>query len=75
MSNGRDFLNDGAVTDMRSLNSKFERQQRANRAQQEADVVTDNGRRIMVRSPNGHYWSIAVSDAGVVSAVDQGTTL
>lgn len=75
MSTGRDILNSSAVTDIRSLNDKFDRQSRANRAAAEADVIADNGRRIMVRSPNGHYWSITVSDAGVVSAVDQGTTL
>lgn len=29
----------------------------------------------VAKSPNGHYWRIAVDNAGVVSTIDLGTTL
>lgn len=38
------------------------------------DIIINDERYLMIRSPNGHYWAISVSDAGVVSAVDKGTT-
>jgi hypothetical protein len=36
-------------------------------------VVIDGARELLLRSPNGHYWSIVVSDTGGLSAVDVGT--
>jgi hypothetical protein len=39
------------------------------------DVIIGDGRRLIIRSPNGHFWNITVSDAGVIAATDMGTTL
>lgn len=39
-----------------------------------SDVLMGDGRRLFLRSPNGHYWNITVSDAGALSATDMGAT-
>lgn len=49
-------------------------EQRGSRDGQE-DVVIDYNRRLMLRSPNGHYWAVTVDNAGALSTVDMGTSL
>lgn len=39
------------------------------------DVVVETPRRLLLRSPDGHYWAIAVTNAGALTATDVGTTL
>lgn len=39
------------------------------------DVLIDLNRRLILRSPNGHFWNVAVSDAGALTVTDMGTTL
>ena len=38
------------------------------------DVRVDGGRRLVLRSPDGHYWSITVDNAGALATTDIGTT-
>lgn len=38
------------------------------------DVVIDGFRRLMLRSPNGHYHAITVGDDGGLSSVDLGAS-
>jgi hypothetical protein len=51
-----------------------EERKRADRAASE-DVIIDGGRRVLLRSANGKYWRLNVSDLGVLSTTDMGTTL
>ena len=39
------------------------------------DVVIETPRRLLLRSPNGTYWSIGVTNAGVLTATNVGTSL
>jgi hypothetical protein len=39
------------------------------------DVIIGDGRRLIVRSPNGHFWNITVDNAGAITAIDMGTSL
>ena len=39
----------------------------------EGDVVAVDPRRLILRSPDGHFWSVTVDDAGVLGTVDLGT--
>lgn len=45
------------------------------RSSENNDVLIDASRRLIMRSPSGRFWALAVSDAGVLSAVDMGLTL
>jgi hypothetical protein len=51
-----------------------EHDRRLRRAENE-DVIIGDGRRLILRSPNGHFWNVTVSNAGVLSATDMGTSL
>lgn len=42
---------------------------------EQADVLCEGGRRLILRSPNGHFWSVGVDNAGVLTTTDMGTTL
>jgi hypothetical protein len=37
------------------------------------DVRVDGGPRLLLRSPDGHYWSITVDNAGALVTTDVGT--
>lgn len=39
------------------------------------DVLIGDGRRLIIRSPNGHFWNVGVSDAGALVITDLGTSL
>ena len=39
------------------------------------DVRIDGGRRLVLRSPDGHYWSITVDSAGVLLSTDLGAEI
>lgn len=39
------------------------------------DVIIDNSAKgLVLKSPNGHYWLVSVSNAGTLSQTDLGTT-
>ena len=59
----------------RQTRAAFADQSRRIRKATDDDVIIGDGRRLIVRSPNGHFWSITVSDAGVIAATDLGTTV
>lgn len=41
----------------------------------QGDVVIDGGRALKLRSANGTYWGLVVSNTGTLSTVNLGTTL
>lgn len=41
----------------------------------EDHVVIESPRKLLLRSPNGHYWDVQISNAGTVTLVDIGTEL
>lgn len=63
------------IRDVRGLTQRLDDQRLAIRELTEADIVFDEGRKLKLRSANGIYWSIQVSDLGVLSTTDEGTTL
>lgn len=60
------------VRDERQLRNEFDRQNRRQRDTEQGHVIIEDPRRLLLRSPNGHYWSIGVTDAGVLTATDVG---
>jgi len=36
-------------------------------------VIDESSNGVVLKSPNGHYWQIKVSDSGVLSQTDLGT--
>ena len=59
----------------RRTRAAFADQQRLLRKATDDDVMIGDGRRLIIRSPNGHFWSIGVSDAGALTVTDMGTSL
>ena len=41
----------------------------------DSDAVIETPRRLMLRSPNGHYWALHVHDNGKIDTTDMGTEL
>jgi hypothetical protein len=61
--------------DTRSADARgFCRPDRRIRKATDDDVIIGDGRRLLIRSPNGHFWSITVRRRAL-SATDMGTTL
>jgi hypothetical protein len=44
-------------------------------ARDDDDVILGDGRRLILRSPNGHFWNVTVDNLGALTATDMGTTL
>lgn len=65
----------GRLRDERQVRAAIEEQERRRRQAQQEDVRIENGRRLILRSPNGNFWSITVDDAGALTATDLGPTL
>lgn len=47
--------------------------QQEQRRQAGSDVVIADDRRLILRSPNGHFWALTVGDTGTLAATDLGT--
>lgn len=71
--NSKGFVPISALTDPRQVREEMDRMRRNQRDQNEGDVIIEYPRRLLLRSPNGKYWAISVSNAGVLSASDAGT--
>jgi hypothetical protein len=63
------------IRDVKGLNAALSDMESEMDAMAQEDVVIDNARRLMLRSPNGTYWAITVSDAGALSTVNMGASL
>lgn len=55
------------------IRQEIHRLDQERRVADERDVVIQHPRRLTLRSPNGHFWSVQISDTGAISAVDIGT--
>lgn len=55
-------------------NERVEEQRRVRNAMQE-DAIFDSNRRLLIRSESGEFWSIGVTDDGVVTASSIGRSL
>lgn len=75
MSAGTGRQRSASIKDVRSLQTQLDRTSRDLAAQGVEDVVIDNARRLLLRSPNGTYFAIGVTDAGVLTATNVGTSL
>lgn len=61
-----------SVKDLRSLQAELERQSNTLDRAAGEDVVIDDVRRLLLRSPNGTFWAITVDDAGGLATVNMG---
>lgn len=61
--------------DIQLLKSRVDRAERASSDADQTDVVIEYPRRLMLRSPNGHFWAIGVDNAGALTTTDMGTSL
>lgn len=75
MSAGTGRQRSATIKDVRSVQAQLDRASRDLGAMSIEDVVIDNARRLLLRSPNGTYFAIGVTDAGVVTATNVGTKL
>lgn len=71
--NSKGFVPISALTDSRQVREEMDRMRRNQRDQNEGDLIVEYPRRLLLRSPNGKYWAISVSNAGVLSASDAGS--
>ncbi|HEV2078706.1 MAG TPA: hypothetical protein VGR19_02250 [Allosphingosinicella sp.] len=63
------------VRNVQALTQHLENVRHDVRRIEEGDVILENGRRALIRSANGTYWSVTVTDAGVLQTTNVGTTL
>lgn len=59
--------------DRRSRVALSDQERRLRRAEV-ADLLVGDGRRLIIRSPNGHFWNVTIDDAGALVTADLGTT-
>lgn len=59
--------------DTNRLRQRADETDRARSREKRDDVVIEDPRRLFLRSPNGTYWQIGVTDAGVITATNMGT--
>ncbi|MCP3735619.1 hypothetical protein M9979_12120 [Sphingomonas sp. RP10(2022)] len=55
------------------LRQRLDEGDRARSRAKREDVVIEDPRRLFLRSPNGTYFGITVSDAGVLTATNMGS--
>ncbi|WP_294138345.1 hypothetical protein [Sphingomonas sp.] len=54
------------------LRQRLDETDRSRSREKREDVVIEDPRRLFLRSPNGTYFGITVSDAGVITATNMG---
>lgn len=59
--------------DTNRLRQRADATDRARDREKREDVVIEDPRRLFLRSPNGTYFGISVTDAGVVTATNMGS--
>lgn len=59
----------------RKARSLLDEQARDIRKIAEEDVMLSDERRLVLRSPDGHFWSLGVDNSGALTTTDLGTTL
>ena len=59
--------------DTNRLRQRVDAGDKARDRQQREDVTIEDPRRLFLRSPNGTYWQVSVSDAGVLTTTNMGS--
>lgn len=54
------------------LRQRLDDNDRARDREKREDVVIEDPRRLFLRSPNGTYWQIGVTDAGAITVTNMG---
>lgn len=62
-----------SIPDRQTLERSIDDMRRDTRRRDQEDILIDGTRRILLRSPDGHYWSLGASDAGALTLTDVGT--
>lgn len=62
------------IPDQRALERALSDMRAEMRRLAESDVLASGDRRLVLRSPDGHFWSVTVGDDGALSTVDLGTS-
>jgi hypothetical protein len=55
------------------LRASLTQAERDRRRDIEADQLFEHPRRLILRSPDGHYWQLSVDDTGTLATTDLGT--
>lgn len=58
--------------DTNRLRQRADETDRARTREAKTDVVIEDARRLFLRSPNGTYFAVTVTDAGALEAVNMG---
>jgi hypothetical protein len=61
--------------DPQRLRERIQKLERAVERLSKEDVILDSGRLLKLRAPNGHYYSVAATNAGALALTDLGTSL
>lgn len=59
--------------DTNRLRQRVDAGDKARDRQQREDVTIEDPRRLFLRSPNGTYWQVSVTDAGVLTTTNMGS--
>lgn len=59
----------------RTTRSLLDQQARDLRKLAEEDVILSDEHRLILRSPDGHYWSLEINNSGALTTTDLGTEL
>lgn len=59
--------------DTNRLRQRADEADRSRAREQSADVVIEHPRRLFMRSPNGTYWQLDVTDAGALTITNAGS--
>ena len=63
------------VRDIRDVQRRLDVSERERELADTADLLVDGDRRLILRSPSGHYWQITVGDDGTLATTDLGTSV
>lgn len=63
------------IQNERQLRDQLQQLRQEQQRTNEEDVIIEHPRRLMLRSPDGHFWLLGVDNAGALTTTDMGTTL
>lgn len=63
-----------SIGDRQTLERAIDDVRRDSRRQGQEDILIDGTRRILLRSPNGNYWDVGVTNAGALTLTNVGAT-
>lgn len=62
-------------TDIQRHRQRLDQLDRAREKDAQSDIIVEFPRRLLIRSPDGHYWAVTANNSGVLVTTDMGTSL